>query len=518
MISHFALGKNHAPVLPYPSILTTSRSQLLQHLPTTGLGEPTTQLHLLDTIVPALNSSSKSPHYYGFVTGGSTPIASFADNLVTEHDQNVQVHLPNETIAPNVEAAALQMVSEMIDPVGIGGEDRQWHHRTFTTGATASNVLGLALGREWAVQQAGLKYQGTVAGSSVAEDGIFQAMRAAQLDTIQILTTVAHSSLKKAASIVGLGRNSVIDIGSSIPTQAHRPDLKRLEAALQTPRTASIIVISCAEVNTGLFATDGALLDSIAILAKQYDAWIHVDAAFGLTAALLPESSEFEYVRRGVANMHLADSITGDAHKMLNVPYDCGIFLSRHLDLAIQVFQNPNAAYLNTASTETTTSRDRSIPSPLNIGIENSRRFRALPVYASLAALGRDGYSDMVVRQVRLARKIAAYIQQSSAFELLAIPDDCVSTKEAKDMKEETEEMQHIYNIVLFRATDATLNEQLTQRINATRTIYVSGTKWEGLPATRFAIANWQVDVDEDLKVVKGVLEEVTEKFRNGSA
>lgn len=489
-------------VLPAASTLASSRAQLLRHLPITGLGETQTRHLLTDTIAPALNASSSSPHYYGFVTGGSTPIASFADNLVTAHDQNVQVHLPNETLATDVEAAALQMVCELIDPVGIGGEEGGWDHRTFTTGATASNVLGLALGREWVVQQAGLKAQGTMTGSSVAEDGLFNAMRTAQLDTIQILTTVAHSSLKKAASIVGLGRNCVIDAGSASPTQAHRPDLEKLERALQTPRTASIIAISCAEVNTGLFATDAALLASVAKLAKQYSAWIHVDAAFGLTAALLPETRAFEYVRKGVANLHLADGITGDGHKMLNVPYDCGIFLSRHLDLATQVFQNPNAAYLNTASTETTTSADRSVPSPLNIGIGNSRRFRALPVYATLASLGRDGYTDMITRQVRLARRIASYIQSSSSFELLAVPEDSGGS-----------DQMHVYNIVLFRATDATLNEQLTKRINATRKIYVSGTKWEGKSATRFAIANWQVDVEKDFGVVKKVLEAVLEDF-----
>jgi len=500
MSSQITPQKDQPPVLPAPSTLASSRTQLLPHLPTSGLGDAATQTHLLDTIIPALNRSSKSPHYYGFVTGGSTPIASFADNLVTEHDQNVQVHLPNETIATNVEAAALQMVCEMIDPIGV---DSQWQHRTFTTGATASNVLGLALGREWVVQQAGLNLHtgsSNMTGYSIAEDGILNAMHAAELDAIQILTTVAHSSLKKAASIVGLGRHCVIDIGSSIPTQSHRPDLQKLEAALQARRTVSIIVISCAEVNTGLFATDGALLASIAELAKQYSAWIHVDAAFGLTAALLPATDEFEYVRRGVAGLYLADSITGDAHKMLNVPYDCGVFLSRHLDVATHVFQNPNAAYLNTASTETTASSDRSIPSPLNIGIENSRRFRALPVYASLAALGRDGYSDMIVRQVRLARKIAAYVQQSSAFELLATPDDA---------RTRTDALAHIYNIVLFRAADTSLNAELTKRINATRTIYVSGTQWERLPATRFAIANWQVDVDGDFEVVREVLEGV---------
>jgi len=104
----------------------------------------------------------------------------------------------------------------------------------------------------------------------------------------------------------------------------------------------------------------------------------------------------------------------------------------------------------------------------------------------------------MIVRQVRLARRIAAYIEQSAAFELLAI---LKGVEEGK--------MQHVYNIVLFRAIDTTLNEALTKRINATRIVYVSGTRWEGLPATRFAIANWQVDVDGDFEVVRKVLESV---------
>ena len=525
---------DQSPVLPSPSTLAASRSQLLQHLPTTGLGNTETQDHLTNTIAPALNASSSSPHYYGFVTGGSTPIAAFADNLVTKHDQNVQVHLPHETIATDVEAAALQMVCEMIDPVGIAGEDSRWHHRTFTTGATASNVLGLVLGREWVVQQAGFRLHGAKGtdSCSVAEDGIVRAMQHADLDDIQIPTTVAHSSLKKAASIAGLGRSCIIDIGcSDTPDVQHRPDLAKLEQALQKPRTASIIVISCAEVNTGLFATDAALLASIARLAKQHAAWIHVDAAFGLTAALLPPTPEFAYVRRGVADLHLADSITGDAHKMLNVPYDCGVFLSQHLALATHVLQNPNAAYLNTASTETTTSTDRNVPSPLNIGLENSRRFRALPVYASLAALGRDGYGDMIVRQVRLARSIAGYVASNAAFELLAMPGDggghelengdAVRETKKQDTAQQLNKQDdspcpqpensfpHIYNIVLFRAVDVTLNAQLTRRINATRKIYVSGTRWGDQPATRFAIANWQVDVERDLEVVRGVLEGV---------
>jgi glutamate/tyrosine decarboxylase-like PLP-dependent enzyme len=182
-------------------------------------------------------------------------------------------------------------------------------------------------------------------------------------------------------------------------------------------------------------------------------------------------------------------------------PYDCGIFLSKHLDLGVEVFENPNAAYLNTASTESTVSRDRTIPSPLNIGIENSRRFRALPVYATLAAYGRVGYCEMLQRQIALARGIAQHILRSDEYELLPQLREGDSS--------ETERLQDIYIIVLFRARDEQLNSTLVQRINAGRKVYVSGTSWDGQPAVRFAIANWQVDVEGDLRVVVDVLGEV---------
>jgi len=164
----------------------------------------------------------------------------------------------------------------------------------------------------------------------------------------------------------------------------------------------------------------------------------------------------------------------------------------------MDVFQNVNAAYLNTASSETTASPDRTIPSPLNIGIENSRRFRALPVYATLAAYGRDGYRDMLLRQISLSRAIARVLLESVDYELLPRAQPGTSA-EAR--------ISSVYITVLFRAKDDTLNHDLTRRLNASRKLYISGTQWRGQPAARFAVANWQVAVKRDLEIVKEVLE-----------
>lgn len=217
--------------------------------------------------------------------------------------------------------------------------------------------------------------------------------------------------------------------------------------------------------------------------------------AFGIFARILDKVPTFEKISRGAAGLELADSIAGDGHKMLNVPYDCGFFFHRQPGLAEQVFQNANAAYLNTG----TAASPNVIRSPLNIGIENSRRFRALPVYATLVSYGRKGYQDILSRQVRLARAVASFIFHHPAFELLPT---AIGQDEAKIA-------QDVFIVVLFKAKDNRLNAELSQRVNATSMIYVSGTTWCGTKASRIAVANWQAHVERDLPIIEGALNKV---------
>lgn len=472
-----------ADVLPSQQVLSDARSQLKRDLPEEGVGLEETIHHLVHHLGPALNASSRSPTYYGFVTGGSTPVASLADNLVTHYDQNVQVHLPSETLATEIEDRALSLLCSLLDFTSS-----QWPHRTFTTGATASNILGLACGREYIIAEASAHR--TNAEVSVGEHGIVEAMRLAGIDNIQVLTTVPHSSLSKAASILGMGRSCVKTIGRV--EAPHKIDIDLLQKNLARSGVASIVAISASEVNTGLFATSSLQeMQAIRQLCDMYGAWIHVDGAFGIQARLLPSTPANQALKDCTAGLELADSITGDGHKLLNVPYDCGFFLSRHRSLAERVFANPDAAYLAAGS------GGDGIMSPLNIGLENSRRFRALPVYASLVAYGRAGYRDMLERQIALSRSIARFINGSKDYELLP------------RVETEDEITARTYIIVLFRARDEKLNEQLVANIKASRTIYVSGTSWEGKPACRFAVSNWMVDVERDFAVIKRVLTDV---------
>jgi glutamate/tyrosine decarboxylase-like PLP-dependent enzyme len=268
-------------VLPTSTQLQYARQQLIQQLDEQGIGQDAAIEHIRKDICPALNASSRSPNYYGFVTGGTTPAAAVADNIVTEFDQNLSVHLPNESIATDVEDKALSLLCQLLN-----FSPSDWKHRTFTTGATASNVLGLACGRQYAIEQAAKRLNPDVDLSkvNVAQVGLFKAMTVAGLQDVQILTTVPHSSLRKAASIVGLGRDALKLLG--LKNATHKFDLSLLEHELSCSTMASIVSISCGDVNTGLFATTGDEMKQIRKLCDKYGAWIHVDG--GMVAFASP--------------------------------------------------------------------------------------------------------------------------------------------------------------------------------------------------------------------------------------
>lgn len=135
-------------------------------------------------------------------------------------------------------------------------------------------------------------------------------------------------------------------------------------------------------------------------------------------------------------------------------PYDCGMFLTRSASTLQSVFLNPHAPYLSS-------DLGASVPSLLNVGLENSRRFRALPLYAALLSEGSAGFERFVSSMVRLAWRIAGFLRDSPDYELL--PDESAC-------------LDRIFIIVLFRAKDWALNDVLTDKINQTRQMYVSST------------------------------------------
>ncbi|KAJ3109418.1 hypothetical protein HDU97_006663 [Phlyctochytrium planicorne] len=450
--------------------VNAAKAVMPMSLPSDGMDLASLSDHLVNGVCPGLSPGQAGPRYFGFVTGGVTPAAQLADMLVTSYDANVQVHLPQDTIATNLEERTLEYLLDLLDL------DRTlFPGKTFTTGATASNVLGICCGREHVMK--------SIRGPefSVADEGLSGCK-------IRIFHADGHASVAKAASIAGVGRSNCVNLSES--SDAPSFDLIKLESAIVGARKEGfgcIVVSSHGEVNTGEYTSQIA---DVREICTRHDAWLHIDAAFGAFAG------KEQY-------LELADSITTDAHKWLNVPYDCGIFFTKHLN-HLQATFSPTFA-LTSGPAYLLASADVTIPSPLTIGIENSRRFRALPVYASLLSLGKNGYRSLFDRNLAFARRVAAWIDAHPGYELVNKgKDDIVAS-----------------NIVLFRASDAAPERfggssgdgavRLATDINETRRMYVSSTRWKGRGAVRIAVSNWLTDLEgsDDFEIVKGVLEEV---------
>ena len=257
-----------------------------------GLGAKATLALFEERFAPLL-ANNIGAKYFAFVTGGSTPASVAGDWLVSAYDQNACGS--NDSIAPQIERQTIHYLKQM-----FGLDDA--YFGSFVTGATMANFTGLALGRQWVGEQAGLDF---------SMDGM-------TVKPPQVLSGTSHSSILKSLSMLGIGRKSVIHI----PTLQNREavDIDALEKALQAQATACIVVANAGTVNT----VDFDDLEAIGKLKSRYDFWLHVDAAFGGFAAC---SEKYRHLMHGI---NYADSITIDAHKWLNVPYDCGAAIVRH--------------------------------------------------------------------------------------------------------------------------------------------------------------------------------------------
>jgi glutamate/tyrosine decarboxylase-like PLP-dependent enzyme len=423
-----------------------------ESLPALGTGGREAIAELVDRGLPAATRSA-GPRFFHFVTGGGTPAALAADWLTSAIDQN-SFSWMSSPLGSRVERIAVGWLKELFEL------PREWG-AVLTTGATMANFTGLTAGRRWWAGEHGV---------DIDERGW------AGLPAVPVFSSgYIHSSAVKALAMLGAGRASVRRF-SADPTG--RLDLEGLEAALRELRGMPAIVIATAgEVNAGDFDP----LAEIAELAHRHNAWLHVDGAFGLFARV---STESRALAEGVES---ADSVIADGHKWLNVPYDCGFAFVRDPALMHGTFALTGAAYLPEGTDERPSFGDR--------GPEASRRARALSVWASLKAYGREGYHAMVDRHISLARRVGEQVEAAPDLELLAPVR---------------------LNVVCFRyrprglteeALDS-LNRRLGAEILADGRVYFGTTVYGGRVAFRPAICNWRTTQD-DVDLIVTVTREV---------
>ncbi|MGI5460612.1 pyridoxal phosphate-dependent decarboxylase family protein [Streptomyces sp. CA-249302] len=415
-------------------------------LPVGGAGAEGALARFAERWAPGF-SGSAGPRYLGFVTGGATPAAVAGDWLTSAYDQNVSG-------AVGSWAAALEheTVGWLRELFGLG----EAHSGAFVTGATVSNTVGLAIAREWLGERLGV---------DVSRDGV------AELGPVDVLSGSPHSSVAKALSVLGIGRNRLRPVALRDGNR-EAVDVTALDEALTAlDGRPAIVVANAGTVNT----VDFDDLRAIAALKERHDFWLHVDAAFGAFAALSPTHA------RLVDGLDAADSVCVDLHKWLNVPYDAAVQFTRRRDLQTAVFHNASP-YLGLPTGE---------PDFLHLTPENSRRLRALPAWFSLMAYGRDGHREIVERNVALARGLGERIDARPELELLAPVR---------------------LNVVCFTLADGPSQgrvDALARAVADSGETFLTPTVYRGTPALRAAFSNWRTSAGDTERVLDALVASV---------
>jgi len=424
-------------------------ASLDERMPETGDGTMPALTELVRAADAALGSAG--PRFFHWVTGGGTAAALAADWLTSALDQNAFAY-ESSPLASRCEELALEWSKDLF------GLPRSWGG-VLTTGATMANFVGLAAARRWWARRHGV---------DVDERGY------AGLPVVPVFSSgYIHVSATKALAMTGIGRSMVRRLSRDA---VGRVDLEGLDTALgELGGAPAIVVGNAGEVNAGDFDP----IERLADLCERHGAWLHIDGAFGLFAAVSPRSA---HLVRGVERAH---SVISDGHKWLNVPYESGFAFVRDASLLHGPF-DLEAAYLPPPGAR---------PQFGALGPEASRRARAIPVWATLRAYGRAGYRDMVERHLDLAQRVASRVDAAPELErLAAVPLNIVCFRYRPQGLDES-------------ALDA-LNARIGAAILADGRVYVGTTRYAGRVAFRPAIVNWRT-TETDVDLLVAVIREI---------
>lgn len=268
----------------------------------------------------------------------------------------------------------------------------------FTSGGTQSNLMGVLLARDWAIASHWKNEDGSE--WSVQRDGIpADAMKKVKV----ICSENAHFSVQKNMAMMGMGFQSVVTVPSNANAQMDVAALEQTLAQLKTEgKIAACIVATAGTTDAG--AIDD--LKAIRKLADEYQAWLHVDAAWG--GALLL-SKDYRHFLDGI---ELTDSITLDFHKHFFQTISCGAFLLK--DPANYRFIDYKADYLNSEYDE-----EHGVPNLVAKSLQTTRRFDALKLWFTVEALGEELYASMIDHGVKLTKDVEQYINDTAGLEML---------------------------------------------------------------------------------------------------
>jgi glutamate/tyrosine decarboxylase-like PLP-dependent enzyme len=392
---------------------------------------------------------SASGRFFGWVIGGTLPAALAADWLTSAWDQNAASNLtaPAEAV---VEQVCGDWAKEMF---GLP----QSASFAFVTGCQMAHTTALASARHKLLRDRGWDVE---------------AKGLAGAPPLRILTTEnRHESILRSARLLGVGTDAIVQVQAD---NSGRIEMRALEEALRrTDGAPTVVCLQAGDLNTGVFDP----FETACRLAHAAKAWVHVDGAFGLWAAV---SERHRYLLSGV---QLADSWATDGHKWLNLPFDSGLVF-----VADAAAHRASFAQDTSYSVPTGQVRNQKDWNP-----EWSRRGRGFPFYAAVRALGRAGIGEMVDRCCAHAERLVREIGELNGAEIVATP---------------------IINqgLVRFLGGDGDhdrFTDKVIRRIQDDGVAWFGGVTWRGMRVMRVSVCNWLTsddDIDRTVASIRKVL------------
>jgi aromatic-L-amino-acid decarboxylase len=340
--------------------------------------------------------------------------------------------------ATELEQVTLRWLAEL---TGLPGE---WFGQ-ITDGASSSTLYALAAARE-------------AAGLDIRNRGMAGRDDLAPLRVYA--STEAHSSVEKACIVLGFGRQGLVKIETDAEFRL-RPDALRAAVAadLDAGRRPVAVVATVGTTSSTSIDPVGAVAD----VCAEHGMWLHVDAAYGGAAAVVPA------LRHVLDGCERADSLLVNPHKWLLTPMDCSVLYTARPDELRAAF-SVIPEYLRTD--------DRDAVNLMDYGVALGRRFRSLKLWMVLRAYGADGLAAIVARHVGLAHRLEANIRAEQGWELLApVPFSTVCFRHNPGGSGDEADLRR-------------RNEAILERVNATGRVFISHTQLGGRYALRVAIGN----------------------------
>ncbi len=398
--------------------------QLEEPLPSSP-SAPRDTLELLHAVGSPATVAHTGGRYFGFVNGGALPVGMAARWLADAWDQNT-AHYVMSPIAAKLEEVCEGWLAELLGlPDGSAAG--------FVTGTTLANFSGLAAGRNHLLR---------LQGWDVVEKGLYGA------PPLRVIVGAgAHAAVHKTLSLLGMG-NAHTEV---VPVDAQG----RLRAdAFPELDAPALVALQAGNVNTGAFDPVGQVTERV----RAAGGWVHVDGAFGLWAGASPN------LRDLYAGVETADSWAVDAHKTLNVPYDCGIVLCRDREALVGAFR-ATASYFQWSE-----ERD-----PMNYTPSMSKRARSVELWAVLRSLGREGVAQLVDGLCAHARRFAERLEEEG----FSVLNDVV------------------FNQVLVRCSDDALTSETVEVVQRSGELWCGATVWQERPAIRLSVCSWATTADD---------------------